>query len=73
MAEKSDVMPRSIVESAVYKAINKLTFSSLKPQQMMTISEFINRRCIVILPTGFAFHWFLMTCIPILSHQLYRL
>ena len=43
-----------IVEIAVYEAINKLGFSSLKPQQMMAINAFIDRRDVfVVLPTGF--------------------
>ena len=54
MAEQKDVVWLSIVESAVYKAINKLGFSLLKPQQMMAISAFIDRRDVfVVLPTDF--------------------
>ena len=54
MAEHNDVVSCYIVESAVYKAINKLGFSSLKPQQMMAINAFIDRRDVfVVLPTGF--------------------
>ena len=33
-----------IVESAVYRAINKLGFSSVKYQQIMVINEFIRNR-----------------------------
>ena len=41
-----------IVESAVYRAINKLGFSSVKYQQMMVINEFIrNRDVFVVLRT----------------------
>ena len=51
-----------IVESAVYRAINKLGFSSVKYQQMMVINEFIrNRDVFVVLPTGFAKTLF---CLP---------
>ena len=76
MAERNDVVLCSIVESAVYKAINKLGFSSLKPQQMMAISEFIDWRDVfVVPPTGFR-KTLCFTCLPmvfdpILSHQLY--
>ena len=35
------------------KAVNKLGFSSVKPQQMMASNEFINGRDVfVVLPTG---------------------
>ena len=54
MAEQNDVLSCSIEESTVYKAINTLGFSSLKPQQMMAISAFIERRDVfVVPPTGF--------------------
>ena len=54
-----------IVESAVYMVINKLGFSSMKCQQMMVITEFINNRdmfvarFVIPLPTGvlLAFQW----------------
>ena len=36
------------------KAVNKLGFSSVKPQQMMAINEFINGQdVLMILPTSF--------------------
>ena len=54
MAEQNDVLSCSIVESTVYKAINTLGFSSLKPQQMMAISAFIEWRDVFVVPlTGF--------------------
>ena len=41
------------VENAVNKAVNKLGFSSVKPQQTMASNEFINGRDIsMVLPTG---------------------
>ena len=40
MAKQNDGILLSIVENAMHKAINKLSFSSLKLQQMMAISEF---------------------------------
>ena len=77
MAEQNDVVSCSFVESAVYKEINKLGFSSLKPQQMMAINAFIDRRDVfVVLPTGFGktvLPVFEMSYIPVLSHQLYWL
>ena len=67
------VLSRCTVETAVNKAISKLGFSSLKPQQMMAINEFINGRVVfVVLPTAFGFcftcppinPWHLMSYIP---------
>ena len=70
MAEQNDVVPRSIVEGAVYKAINKLGFSSLKPQQMMAISAFIDRRDVfVVLPTCFG-KTLCFTCLPMVFDEL---
>ena len=46
-----------VLRSTVESAINKLGFSSLKPQQMMAISAFIDRGDVfVVLPTGFVFY-----------------
>ena len=46
-------LSRCIVESAVHRAINKLGFSSVKSQQMMVITEFINNRDVfVVLPSS---------------------
>ena len=71
MAEQNEVLSRSIVESTVYKAINKLGFSSLKPQQMMAISAFIEQRDVfVVLPTGFG-KTLCFTCLPIVFDELY--
>ena len=71
MAEQNEVLSRSIVESTVYKAINKLGFSSLKPQQMMAISAFIERRDVfVVLSTGFG-KTLCFTCLPIVFDELY--
>ena len=42
MAEQNDFASPSIVESVEYKAIDKLGFSSLKPQQMIAISAFLD-------------------------------
>ena len=68
MAEQNDVVSCSFVESAVYKAINKLGFSSLKPQQMMAINAFIDRRDVfVVLPTGFG----KTLCFTRLRNELY--
>lgn len=58
------------VESAIHKAINKLGFSSVKPQQMMVVREFINRRDVfVVLPTGFG-KTLCFTCLPIVFDEL---
>ena len=78
MTKQNDVMSHSIVESAVYTVINKLGFSSLKPQQTKVVSAFIGKRDVfVVLPTGFG-KTLCFTCLPmvfnpVLSHQLYWL
>ena len=47
-------LSRCTVDTAVNKAVSKLGFSSLKPQQMMAINEFINGRVVfVVLPAAF--------------------
>ena len=60
-----------IVESAIYRVINKLAFSSVKYQQMMVINEFIrNRDVFVVLPTGFG-KTLCFTCLPTVFDELY--
>ena len=75
MVEQNDMLLHSIhsiVESAVYQAINKLGFSSLKPQQMMAISAFIDRRDVfVVLSTGFGGKTLCFTCLPMVFDELY--
>ena len=64
-------LSRCIVESAVHRAINKLGFSSVKSQQMMVITEFINNRDVfVVLPTGFG-KTLCFTCLPMVFDELY--
>ena len=49
MVVQNVVLSRLVVESAEYKAINKLGFSSVKPLQIIIISEFINGRDVFVI------------------------
>ena len=56
------------LENAVNKAVNKLGFSLVKPQQMMASNEFINGRDVfVVLPTAINFYLTNQSNLPIIS------
>jgi len=66
-----DPSPKEKVSQADHKSIKNLGYSSMKPQQMMVTSEFINQRDVfTVLPTGFG-KTLCFTCLPIIFDELY--